>query len=117
MGIYPALDKCVMSALLRFPSRPCHSDDMGISTRNRSPSLSVPYNGYNESTFCPRATRRFPLWSVHPPNEKLTQMLSSLSCPTKINGLDSSGLCQTLCSTSVEPLGRLSSTVSKPIMA
>ena len=47
-GMYPALDKCVMPALLRCPSRPCHNDDIGISTKNKPPSLSVTYKGYNE---------------------------------------------------------------------
>ena len=117
LGIYPALDKCVMSALLRYLSHPCHSDDTGMSTKNKSPSLSVTYNGYKECTFGPRASKRFPLWSVHPPNEKPTRMPSSSSSLTEINGLESSGTCQTLCSTSVEPPGRLSSTVPIPMMA
>ena len=39
--MYPALDRCVMQALLRCPSRPCHNDDKGISTKNKPPSLSV----------------------------------------------------------------------------
>ena len=114
--MYLALDMCVMPTLLRCLSRPCHSDDTGISTMNKSPSLSVTYNGYNECTFGPRASRRFPLWSVHPPDEKLARMRSSSSCSTEINGLESSGTCQTLCSTSVEPPGRLSSTVLIPMM-
>ena len=105
-----------MAALLRCPSHPCHSDDMGILTRNKSPSMSVTYNGYNECTFGPRASRRFPLWSVHPPDENPIRMPSSSSCPTEINGLDSSGTCRTLCSTSVEPPRRLSSTVPILIM-
>ena len=67
LGIYPALDRCMMSALLRCLSRPCHSDDTGISTRNKSPPLSVTYNGYSECTFSSRAIMMFPLWSVHPP--------------------------------------------------
>ena len=78
------LDKCMIPALLRCPSRPCHSDDTGMSTKNKSPSLSVTYNGYNECTFGPRASRRFPLWSVHPPDENPTRMPSLSSCPTKI---------------------------------
>ena len=115
--MYPALDKCVMLALLRCPSRPCHNDDTRISTKNKPPSLSVTYKGYNECTFGPRASRRFPLWSVHPPDEKPARMLASSSCPTKINGLESSGTCRTLCSTRVEPPGRLSSTVPIPMIA
>ena len=115
--MYPALDKCVMPTLLRCPSGPCHSDDTGISTRNMSPSLSVTYNGYNECTFGPRASRRFPLWSVHPPDENPARMPSSSSCPTEINGLESTRTCRTLCSTSVEPPGRFSSTVLIPMMA
>ena len=107
--LMPALDKCMMPALLRCPSRPCHKDDMRISTRNKPPSLSV--TGYKECTFGPRASRRFPLWSVHPPDEKPAWMPASSSCPTEIKGLESSGTCQTLCSTKVEPPGRLSSTV------
>ena len=104
-----------MPALLRCPSRPCHNDDTGISTRNRSPSLSVTYKGYNECTFGPRASMRFPLWSVHPPDENPAWMLSSSSCPIEINGVESSGMCQTLCSTIVEPPRRLSSTVPIPL--
>ena len=92
-------------------------DDTGISTRNKSPSLSVTYNGYKECTFDLRASRRFPLWSVHPPDENLARMPSSSSCLTKINGLESSGTCQTLCSTSVEPPRRLTSTVPIPMIA
>ena len=84
-----------------------YSDDMGMSTRNKSPSLSVKYNGYRECTFKPQASRMFPLWSVHPPYEKSAWMSSSSSSPTEINGLESSGTCRTLCSTSVEPPGRL----------
>ena len=117
MGIYTILDKCVMPALLRCPSRLCHSNDTGISTRNKSPSLSVTYNRYNDSTFGPQISRRFPLWSVHPPDEKPARMPASSSCPTKINGLESSGTCRTLCSTRVEPPGRLSSTVPIPMIA
>ena len=78
-----------------------------ISTRNKSPSLSVTYNRYKECTFGPRASRRFPLWSFHPPDENPARMPSSSSCPSEINGLESSWTCRTLCSTSVEPLGRL----------
>ena len=115
--MYPALDKCKMSALMRFPSRPCHNDYTGMSTKNKSPSLSVMYNGYIECTFGPLASKRFPLWSVHPPNEKPTQMSCSSSCPTEINGLESSGACQKLCSTSVEPPGRWSSTMPISIIA
>ena len=63
------------------------------------------------------ASRRFPLWSVHTPDEKPTRMPSSSSCPTEIKGLESSGTCWMLCSTNVEPPGRLSSTVPIPIMA
>ena len=91
--MYPALDKSVMPALLRCPSRPCHKDDTGISTKNRSPSLSVTYRGYKECTFGPRASRRFPLWSVHPPDENPARMPASSSCLTEIKGLDSSGTC------------------------
>ena len=40
-----------------------------------------------------------------------------MSCPTEINGLESWRTCQTLCSTSVEPRGRLSSIVPIPMMA
>ena len=118
--MYPALDRCVMPALRRCPSRPCHKDgmdDTGISTKNKPPSLSVTCKGYNEGTFGPQASRRFPLWSVHPPDEKPARMPASSSCPIEINGLESSGTCRTLCSTSVEPPGRLSSMVSIPIIA
>ena len=101
-----------MPALLRCLSRPYHNDDTGISTKNKSPSLSVTYRAYKECTCGPRdenpARRRFPLWSVHPPDENPAQMPTSSSCPTEIKGLQSSGTCQTLCSTSVEPLGRYS---------
>ena len=99
-----------MSALLRCPSRSCHNDDIGISTKNKSPSLSVTYKGYKECTFGPRA-------SVHPPDENLTRMSTPSSCLTQINGLESSGTCQTLCSKSVEPPGRLSFTELIPIIA
>ena len=111
--MYPALDKCVMPALLRCPSCPCHKDDTEISTRNKPPFLSVTYKGYNG----PLASRRFPLWSVHPPDKKPTRMPASSSCPTEIKGLDSSGTCRTLCSMSIEPPERLSSTVAIPIIA
>ena len=40
-----------MMTLLRCPSLPCHKDDTGISTKNKSPSLSVTYKGYKECTF------------------------------------------------------------------
>ena len=56
-------------------------------------------NRYKECTFRPQANKRFPLWSVHPPNEKRAQMLSSSSCPIEISGLESSGMCWILCST------------------
>ena len=69
--------------------------------------LSMTYNGYNECTFGPRASRRFPLWCVHPPNEKSARMPSSSSSLTAISALESSGTCQTLCSTRVEPPRRL----------
>ena len=117
--MYPALDRCVMPALLRCPSRLCHSDGMGISTMNNSPSLSETYNGYNECTFGPQASKRFPLWSVHRPHEMSSPMSSSSSCPTEINAIDSSGYgtCRMLCSTNVEPARRLSSTVPITMMA
>ena len=115
--MYPSLDRCVMPTLLRCPSRPCHNDDIGISTKNKSPSLSVTYKGYKECTFGPLTSRRFPLWSVHPPHENPTQMPASSSFLTEINGLESSGTCQRLCSTSVEPPGKLSSTVPIPSIA
>ena len=57
------------------------------------------------------------MWSVHPHEEKAAQMSSSSSCLTEINGRESLGTCRTLCSTSVEPPGRLSSTVLIPIIA
>ena len=117
MRIYSALDKCVIPSLLRCPSRLRHSDVTGISTKNKSPSLSVTYNRYSECTFAPRASKRFPFWSVHPPDENPARMPSSSSCLAEINGLDSSRTCRTLCSTSIEPPGRLSSTVLIPIMA
>ena len=116
LGIYLVLDKCIMPALLRCLSHPCHSDDTGISSKNRSPSLSVTYSGYNECTFGPLASRRFPLWSVHPPDEKPARMSSSSICPTKIKDLESSGTCQTLCNTNVEQPGRLRSRVTIPMM-
>ena len=72
--MYPALD----------------NDDMGMSDRNKSPSLSVTYNEYKECTFSPRARKRFLVWSVHPLDEKTTWMTSSSSCQTEINGLESS---------------------------
>ena len=115
--MYPALDRCVMSALLRCPSRSFHNDNTGISTKNKSPSRSVTYKGYKECPFGPLASTRFPLWSVHPPDENLARMPASSSCPTEIKGLEISGTCRTLCSTSVELPGRLSSTVPIPIMA
>jgi hypothetical protein len=100
-----------MSALLRWPSLPCHSDDTGISTTNKSPSLSVTYKGYKECIFGPRASKSFPLSRLHPPHEKLARMSASSSCPTKVNYLDSSGTCRTSWSTIIEPPGRLSSTL------
>ena len=109
--MYPALDKWVMLPLLRCSSHPCHNDDTRISTRNKSPYLSVIYNGYNECTFGPLTSRKFPLWSVHPPDENLSWMMSLSSCPTEINVLVSSRTCRTLCSTNVETPGRLSSMV------
>ena len=73
--------------------------DAGLAevTKNKLPSLSVTYRGYKECTFGPLASRRFPLWSVHPPYENPTQMPASSSCPTEIKGLENSGTCQTLC--------------------
>ena len=116
--MYTALDKCVMPALLRcLNRRPCHCDDTGMSTRNNSPSLSATYSRYNECTFGPRASKRFPLCSVHPPDGKPTWMLSLPNCPTEISGRESSSTCRTLRSTNVEPPARLSSTVSIPIMS
>jgi hypothetical protein len=98
-----------MSALLRWQSLPCHSDDdTRISTRDKSPSLSVTYKGYSKCIFGQRASRRFPLWRLHPPNKKLTRMSASSSCPTKISNLESSGTCRTSWSTIVEPPKRLS---------
>ena len=61
LGMYPALDRGVMPTLLRCPGHLCHSDDTGISIRNKSPSLSVTYNEYKECTFGPQASKRFPL--------------------------------------------------------
>ena len=49
----------------------------GISTKNKSPSLSVTYKRYKECTFDPRASRRFPLWSVHPLDENPARMSAS----------------------------------------
>ena len=98
-----------MSALLRWPSWPCHSDNTKISTKNRLCSLSVIYSGYSDYTFGRRESRRCPLWSAHSPNEKPTWMLASSSCPTEIHV--NSGKCRTLWSTRVEPLGRLKSIV------
>ena len=115
--MYPDLDRCVMLTLLRCPSCPCQSDDTGISTRNKSSYLSVTYNGDKECTFGPQASRRFPLWSVPPLDENPARMPASSSCLTEIKGLESSGTCRTLCSTSVEPPRRLSSTVLIPIIA
>ena len=115
--MYSALDRCVMSALLRCLGRPCHNDDRGMSTRNKSPSLSVMHTGYRECTFNPRASRRLPLWSVHPPDEKPTRMTSSSSFPTEINYLESSGTCHTLCFTNVETPGRLRFMISILIIA
>ena len=43
-------------------------------------------------------------------------MPSSSSCLTEINGLERSGTCRMLCCTSVEPPGRLSSTVPIPMI-
>ena len=106
-----------MSALLRHLNHSCYSEDTRMSTRNKSPSLSVTYSGYNECTFGPRASKRFPLWRVHPLDEKPARMSSSSSYPTEINGLESSRTCRTLCSTNVEPPGRLSCTMPIPILA
>ena len=44
-GYGRALDRCVIPALLRWLSHPCHRDNNKISTKNKSPSLSVTYNG------------------------------------------------------------------------
>jgi hypothetical protein len=98
-------------------SLPCQSDDTGMSTRNKSPCRRVTYRGYNACIFGPRASRRFPLWSVHPPDEKLAQMPASSSCPIEMSDLESSGTCRTSWSTRVEPPGRFSSTVPMPITA
>ena len=103
-----------MSALLRFPSHPYHNNDTGISTKSKPLCLSVTYKGYKECTFSPRASRRSPLWNVDPPNENPVGIPASSSCLTEIKGLESSGMCRTLCSTSVEPPVRLSSTVPIP---
>ena len=50
--------------------------------------------GYKECTFGPRASRRFPLWSAHPPDENPPRMPVSSSCPTEIRGLKSLGMCR-----------------------
>ena len=55
-------------------SLPCHRDDIGISTKNKSPDRSVAYNKYKECTFSPQASKRFPLWNIHPLEEKSTQL-------------------------------------------
>ena len=75
-----------MPALVRCPSRPCHNDDIGISTKNKSPSLSVTYKGDKECTFGPLASRRFPQWSVHPPDENSAWMPQHTSRRIKIEG-------------------------------
>ena len=94
-----------MPTLLRWPSLPYHKDDTGISTRNKSPCLSVTYSGYSEWVFGAWVRRRFPLWSVHPPKEKLARKPTSSSCPTDISDHVSSGTCRTSWSTKVEMLG------------
>ena len=115
--MYLTLDKCMMSALLRCLSHPCHSDDMGMSTKNWLPSLSITCSGYNECIVGPLASRRFPLWSVYPPEEKPARILSSSNCLTEITGHESSSTCWTLHSTSVEPPARLSSTLPISIIS
>ena len=55
LQMYLALDKSVMSALLRWPSQACHNDDTGMSATNKSPSPKVRYNGYIECAFSPLA--------------------------------------------------------------
>jgi hypothetical protein len=63
----------------------------------------------------PRAHRIFPLWMLHPPDEKLVRKSASSSCPTEMSDLLSSGTCRTSWSTIVEPPGRLSSTEPMPM--
>jgi hypothetical protein len=106
-----------MPVLLRWPSLPCHRDDTGMSTTKTSPSRSVTYKGYKECILGPRASRRFPLWMLHPPDEKLVRKPASSSCPTEMSDRVSSGTCRTSWSTIVEPPGRLSSTVPMPMNA
>ena len=115
--MYPALDRCVILDLLKCPILPCQRDDTGRSTRKSLLSLRVTYNGYNECTFVPRASRRLPRWSDHPPKEKMTRMPASTSCPTKINDLRRSGKWRMSCRTSIEPPRRLSSTDPIPTTA
>jgi hypothetical protein len=106
-----------MSVLLRWPSLPCHRDDTGISTTKMSPSWSVTYKGYRNCILGPRASRRFPLWMLHPLDEKLVRKPASSSCPTEMRDRVRSGTCRTSWSTIVEPPGRLSSTVPMPMTA
>jgi hypothetical protein len=106
-----------MPVLLRWPSHPCHRDDTGMSTTKKSPSRSVTYKEYKECILGAQASRRFPLWMLHPLDEKLVRKPTSSSCPTKMSDRVSSGTCRTSWSTIVEPPGRLSSTVPMPMTA
>jgi hypothetical protein len=90
---------------------------IAITTTNKSPSQSVTYKGYNDCILGPRASRRFPLWMLHPPDEKLVRKSVSSSCPSEMSDLVSFGICRTSWSTIVEPPGRLSSTVPMPMTA
>jgi hypothetical protein len=106
-----------MPVLLRWPSLPCHRDDTGMSTTKRAPSRSVTYKGYKECILGPRASRRFPLWMLHPPDEKLVRKQASSSGPTEMSDRVSSGTCRTSWSTILEPPRRLSSTIPMPMTA
>jgi hypothetical protein len=106
-----------MPVLLRWPSLPCHNDDTGMSTTNTSPCRSVTYKGYKKCILRARASTRFPLWMLHPPDEKLVRKPASSSCPTKMSDCVSSETCRTSWSTIVEPPGRLSSMVPVPMTA
>ena len=103
--------RCVMPNLLRWPSLLCHKDDTGISTMNKSPSLSVTYNGYIDCTFGPRLSRRFPLCSVHPLDEKTAWIPTSSSYPIEISDHVSFGTYQTSWRTMLKPPKRFCSVV------
>ena len=92
---FRALDRCVMLNLIRCSSIMCQSDNIGRSTRKRQLFLRATYRRYNECTLEPRASKRFPMWIVHPPDQKSAWMPALSNCPMEMGDCVRSGMCRT----------------------